>query len=83
MCGWYFTAIQGNLIKRVGPTGIGGEAAFQDMLAPALAGLPKDDQAYSAEVATGESFEDLIDLFSASFTVIEDAPMIIERGDET
>ena len=60
----------------------GGEVAFQDMFAPALAALPEDDRAYFAEVATGESFEDLIDLFSASFTITEDAPMITEPGEE-
>ena len=54
----------------------GGEVAFQDMLAPALAALSEDDQAYFAEVATGEYFEDLIDLFAASFTVTEDPPLI-------
>ncbi|HJT58493.1 MAG TPA: hypothetical protein VJ761_18445, partial [Ktedonobacteraceae bacterium] len=37
----------------------GGEMAFQDMFASALAALQEDDQAYFAEVATGESFEDL------------------------
>lgn len=62
---------------------ISGEIAFQDMFAPTLAALPEDDQASFAEVATGESFEDLIDRFSASFTVTEDAPMMTERGDET
>jgi hypothetical protein len=59
-----------------------GEVAFQDMLAPALAALSEDDQAYFAEVATGESFEDVIDLFSASFTVTEDPPVIREQEDE-
>jgi hypothetical protein len=61
----------------------GGEVAFQDMLAPALAALSEDDQAYFAEVATGEYFEDMIDLFSASFTVTEDPPMINDQKDET
>lgn len=56
----------------------GGELAFQDMLAPALAALPEDDQEYFAEVPKGLFFEDLIDLFSASFTIREDAPIIME-----
>ena len=60
----------------------GGDIAFQDMLAPALAALSEDDQAYFAEVAKGDSFEDMIDLFSASFTVTEDAPVIREQGEE-
>jgi hypothetical protein len=60
-----------------------GEVAFQDMLAPALAALSEDDQAYFAEVATGESFEDMIDLFSASFTITEDPPVISDQKDET
>lgn len=60
----------------------GGEVAFQEMFAPALEILPEDDQAYFAEVETGEYFEDMIDLFSASFTVTEDPPMITESGDE-
>lgn len=61
----------------------GGEIAFQDMLAPALAVLSEHDQAHFAEVATGESFEDMIDLFSASFTVTEDPPVISDQKDET
>jgi len=61
----------------------GGEVAFQDMLAPALAALSEDDQAYFAEIATGESFEDMIDLFSASFTITEDPPVISDQKDET
>lgn len=60
----------------------GGEVAFQDMLAPALAALSEEDQAYFADVATSDSFDDLIDLFSASFTITEDAPVISEQGDE-
>lgn len=60
----------------------GGEAALKDMLAPALAALSEDDQAYFAEVAKGNYFDDMIDLFLASFTIIEDVPVIREQGDE-
>ena len=49
------------------------------MLAPALAALSEDDQAYFAQMATGESFEDMIDLFSASFTITEDPPVIRDQ----
>lgn len=62
---------------------IGGEVAFQDLLAPALATLPKDDQEYFAFIPEGMYFDDLINLFSASFTITEDAPVIREQGDET
>ncbi len=60
----------------------GGEVALQDLLAPALAALSEDDQAYFAEGATGGYFEDMIDLFSASFTITEDPPVIREQGEE-
>ena len=60
----------------------GGDIAFEDMLAPALAALSQDDQASFAERASGEYFEDLIDLFSASFTITEDAPVMTEQGEE-
>lgn len=60
----------------------GGDVTFQEMLAPALAALPEDDQAYFAEVAKGDYFDDMIDLFSASFTITEDMPAITEKGEE-
>jgi len=56
----------------------GSEVALQDTLAPALAALSEDDQAYFAEGATGGYFDDMIDLFLASFTITEDPPVIRE-----
>lgn len=61
----------------------GGGIALQVILAPALAALSAEDQAYFAEVAKGDYFDDMIDLFSASFTITEDAPVISDQGDET
>lgn len=61
----------------------GGDIALQVILAPALAALSEEDQAYFAEVAKGDYFDDMIDLFSASFTITEDAPAISDQGDET
>ena len=61
----------------------GGYVALQEILAPALAVLSEEDQAaYFAEVAKGDYFDDTIDLFSASFTITEDAPVIRVQGDE-
>jgi hypothetical protein len=57
----------------------GGEIALQEMLTPALATFPEEDQAYFAEVAQGDFFDDMIDLFSASFTITEGAPVISEQ----
>ncbi len=57
---------------------VGGEVTLQAILAPALATLPEDDQAYFAKVAEVEYFDDMIDLFSASFTIQEDQPIIRE-----
>jgi hypothetical protein len=54
----------------------GGDIALQEILAPDLTALSEEDQAYFAEVAKGDYFDDMIDLFSASFTVTEDPPMI-------
>lgn len=55
---------------------IGGDIAFQDLLAPALAALPEDDQEYFAFIPEDIYFDDMIDLFSASFSVKEDAPVL-------
>ncbi len=61
----------------------GGDIAFQDMLAPALAALSEDDQAFFAWYdQAGSYFEDGIDLFQASFTIREEPAVITEQGDE-
>lgn len=59
------------------------DMTLQVILAPASAALSAEDQAYFAEVARGEYFDDMIDLFSASFTITEDALVISDQGDET
>jgi hypothetical protein len=60
---------------------MGGEIAFKDLLAPAIATLTKDDQEFFAEYdQVGGYFEDFIDLFQASFTVKGDVPVIVENG---
>lgn len=61
---------------------IGGDITFREILAPALSSLSEDDQAYFTEMAKGVYFEDMIDLFSASFAIKEDAPVITDQGDE-
>src|SRR5438552_10381949 len=55
---------------------VGGDIAFQDLLAPALAVLPEDDREYFAFIPKDLYFDDMIDLFSASFSVKEDAPVL-------
>lgn len=57
---------------------VGGEVPLQAILAPALATLPEEDQAYFAEGAEGDYFDEMIDLFSASFTIQEDQPILRE-----
>ncbi len=59
----------------------GGEVALQDLLAPALAALPENDREYFADMSPFLTFDDLIDLFRASFTVEEDAPVITDGDD--
>lgn len=59
----------------------GGEVALQDLLAPALAALPEDDQEYFADTSPLLTFDDVIDLFRASFIVEEDAPVITDDHD--
>jgi hypothetical protein len=55
---------------------MGGEIAFKDLLAPAIATLAEDDQAFFAEYdQAGGYFEDGIDLFQASFTIKEEPAM--------
>lgn len=56
----------------------GGEVALQDILAPALETLSAEDREYFDEVARLEVFEECIDMFMQSFTVKEDAPVVIQ-----
>jgi hypothetical protein len=61
----------------------GGEIAFKDLLAPAIATLEEDDQAFFAEYdQAGSHFEDGIDLFQASFTIKEEPAVIRKQGEE-
>jgi hypothetical protein len=60
-----------------------GEITFKDILAPAIATLAEDDQAFFAEYdQAGSYFEDGIDLFQASFTIKEEPAVIREQGEE-
>lgn len=59
---------------------MGGEIPFKDILAPTIATLTEDDQEFFAQSNQAGYFEDSIDLFQASFTVMEDAPVIVENG---
>src|SRR5215469_1282655 len=58
---------------------MGDEISFKDLLAPAIATLTEDDQVFFAQDGQAGYFEDSIDLFLASFTVVEDAPVIVEN----
>ncbi len=60
---------------------MGGEIPFKDLLAPAIATLTEDDQAFFAQGDQAGYFEDYIDLFRASFTVKEELAVIREQGD--
>jgi hypothetical protein len=61
----------------------GGEIAFKDILAPAIATLAEDDQAFFARYdQAGSYFEDGIDLFQASFTIKEEPAVIHEQREE-
>jgi hypothetical protein len=62
---------------------MGGDIAFKDLLAPAIATLTEDDQAFFAEYdQAGSYFEDSINLFQASFTIKEEPAVIREQGEE-
>ena|SRR5258708_5157673 len=58
---------------------MGKEVPFQDILAPAIATLPEEDQAFFNEVIQLEVFEACIDMFMQSFTVTEGPPVISEQ----
>ena len=60
---------------------MGGDIAFKDLLAPAIATLTEDDQVFFAQGNQAGYFEDYIDLFQASFTVKEELAVIREQGD--
>ena len=59
-----------------------GDIASQELLTPALAASSEEDQTYFVAVASDNSFDDLIDLFSASFAITESTPVITDQGDE-
>jgi len=56
----------------------GGEIAFKDLLAPAIATLSEDDQAFFAEYDQAGYFEDGINLFQASFTIEEEPAVVVD-----
>jgi hypothetical protein len=60
---------------------MGGEIPFKDLLAPAIAALTEDDQAFFAQGDQAGYFEGYIDLFRASFTLKEELAVIREHGD--
>lgn len=61
---------------------MGGEVAFQDILAPAVATLSEEDQEFFNEGIQFGLFEEFIDMFQKSFTVKEDLPVVAELGGE-
>ena len=61
---------------------MGGEIAFQNILAPAVATLAEEDQEFFNEGIRFDLFEEFIDMFQKSFTVKEDPPVIVELGGE-
>jgi hypothetical protein len=58
---------------------MGGELAYQDILAPAVATLAEEDQEFFHEGRQFDLFEDYIDMFQQSFTVTQDQPMLHEQ----
>jgi hypothetical protein len=51
---------------------MGGELAYQDLLAPAVTALAEEDQEFFHEGRQFDLFEDYIDMFQQSFTVTQD-----------
>ena len=60
---------------------MGGEISFKDFLAPAIATLTEDDQAFFTECGRAGYLEDCVNLFQASFTVAEEPAVIVEQTD--
>ncbi|SRR6266568_262081 len=54
------------------------DTPLPEVLAPVLATLSAEDQEYFDEVIMLEVFEECIDMFSDSFTIEEDTPVIKE-----
>ena len=61
---------------------MGGEIAFQDILAPAVATFSEEDQEFFNEEIRFGLFGEFIDMFQKSFTVKEDPPVVVELGGE-
>jgi hypothetical protein len=61
---------------------MGGEIAFQNILAPAIATLSEEDQEFFHEGIRFDLFEKFIAMFQQSFNVQEDPPVMVELGGE-
>lgn len=61
---------------------LGGELGFRDILAPVLKALPEKDQEFFSQKIPHVYFEDLIDLFLASFTLKEEPAVIVEQEEK-
>jgi hypothetical protein len=61
---------------------MGGEMAFQNILAPVVATLSEEDQKFFNEGRRFDLFEEFINMFQKSFIVKEDPPVMVELGGE-
>lgn len=61
---------------------MGRELSYQDLLTPAIATLSKEDRDFFSEGHHLGYFEDYIDLFQQSFTIVEDPPRLVELPHE-
>ena len=80
---WLQELVAGEMYREVGTYWydalLGGERAYQDVLAPMVATLPGEDQEFFQEMIQLDYFEDCIDMFLQSFVVKKSPPVVVER----
>jgi hypothetical protein len=81
---WLQDLVAGEMYREVGTYWydalLGGEQAYRDILAPAIATLSEEDLEFFNEADQEGFFEECIDMFRQSFVVKKEPPVIVEQG---
>ena len=79
---WLQELVAGEMYREVGTYWydalLGGEEAFEDILAPVIATMPVEDQEFFRDTAQAGYFEEDTKMFRQSFSVKASPPSLIE-----
>jgi hypothetical protein len=80
---WLQELVAGEMYREVGTYWydalLGGEQAYRDILAPAIAMLSEEDQEFFNEADQEGFFEECIAMFMQSFVVKKEPPVLVEQ----